>query len=104
LGAGFEGLERIPSMFVLLGSFQSYACASASTDYGAVKDNFAALADALEGFSRIKVRARRWRLSLHHPQSIKRAAGFDALFRLLAHQAAFVRLEAVFLTSGERRP
>lgn len=42
-------------MFVLLGSFQSFACNSASTDYAAVKDNFSALADLLSGFSRIKV-------------------------------------------------
>jgi hypothetical protein len=48
-------MERVPSMFVLLGSFQSYACNSASTDYAAVKDNFRALADLLAGFSRIKV-------------------------------------------------
>ena len=55
LCAGFEGLERVPSMFVLLGNFQSFSCNAASTDYSAVKDNFAALAEVISSFPRIKV-------------------------------------------------
>ena len=57
LHAGFEGVERVPSMFVLLGNFQSYACSSASTDYAAVGDNFSALASLLAAFPRIMARA-----------------------------------------------
>lgn len=53
---GFEGVERVPSMFVLLGNFQSFACASASTDYAAVAENFGALAQLLASFPRIMVR------------------------------------------------
>ncbi len=30
---GFESLERVPSMFVLMGSFQSFSCNAATTDY-----------------------------------------------------------------------
>ena len=54
--AGFEGLERVPSMFVLMGNFQSFACSSASTDYAAIKANFGALAALLASFPRIVVR------------------------------------------------
>ena len=57
LGAGFEGLERVPSMFVLLGNFQSFSCNAASTDYPALKDNFAALAEVIASFPRIRVGA-----------------------------------------------
>ena len=42
-------------MFVLMGSFQSYACNAAATDYGAVKANFSALAELISGFTRIAV-------------------------------------------------
>ena len=52
---GFEGLERVPSMFVLMGNFQSFACSSASTDYAAIRDNFGALAALLASFPRIAV-------------------------------------------------
>lgn len=48
-------MERVPSMFVLLGSFQSFSCNATSTDYTSIKDNFAALAELLAGFPRIKV-------------------------------------------------
>ena len=54
--AGFEGLERVPSMFVLMGNFQSYAASSASTDYAQIRDNFGALAALLAFFPRIVVR------------------------------------------------
>ncbi|BDA47706.1 DNA polymerase epsilon subunit 2 [Coccomyxa sp. Obi] len=56
--AGFEGLERVPSMFVLLGNFQSFSCNAASTNYSAVKDNFAALAELISSFPRIKEQSR----------------------------------------------
>ena len=53
--AGFEGLERVPSMFVLMGSFQSFSCQAATTDYAAVKANFTALAQLISSFTRIAV-------------------------------------------------
>lgn len=53
--AGFEGLDRVPSMFVLMGSFQSFSCQAATTDYAAVKANFTALAQLISGFTRIAV-------------------------------------------------
>ncbi|KAK9905544.1 hypothetical protein WJX75_001819 [Coccomyxa subellipsoidea] len=56
--AGFEGLERVPSMFVLLGNFQSFSCNAASTDYPALKDNFAALAEVIASFPRIRAESR----------------------------------------------
>ncbi|EIE23695.1 DNA polymerase epsilon, subunit B [Coccomyxa subellipsoidea C-169] len=55
---GFEGLERVPSMFVLLGNFQSFSCNAASTDYAALKDNFGALAGTLASFPRIRAESR----------------------------------------------
>ena len=54
--AGFEGLERVPSMFVLMGSFQSFSCNAATTDYAAIKANFTALAQLISEFTRITVR------------------------------------------------
>lgn len=43
-------------MFVLMGSFQSFSCNAATTDYAAVKANFTALAQLISDFTRIKVR------------------------------------------------
>ena len=42
-------------MFVLMGTFQSFSCGAATTDYAAVKANFTALAELIAGFTRIKV-------------------------------------------------
>ena len=53
--AGFEQLDQVPSMFVLMGSFQSFSCGAATTDYAAVKANFTALAQLITGFTRIAV-------------------------------------------------
>ena len=43
-------------MFVLMGSFQSFSCNAATTDYAAVKANFTALAQLISEFTRIAVR------------------------------------------------
>ena len=43
-------------MFVLMGSFQSFSCNAATTDYAAVKANFTALAQLISDFARIAVR------------------------------------------------
>lgn len=53
--AGFESLDRVPSMFVLMGSFQSFSCNAATTDYAGVKANFTALAQLINDFTRIAV-------------------------------------------------
>jgi len=53
--AGFESLDRVPSMFVLMGSFQSFSCNAATTDYAGVKANFTALAQLINDFTRISV-------------------------------------------------
>ncbi|CAK0783094.1 hypothetical protein CVIRNUC_006289 [Coccomyxa viridis] len=50
---GFEQLDQVPSMFVLMGSFQSFSCGAATTDYASVKANFTALAQLIAGFTRI---------------------------------------------------
>ncbi len=42
-------------MFVLMGSFQSFSCGAATTDYASVKANFTALAQLIAGFTRITV-------------------------------------------------
>ena len=42
--AGFDGLDTVPSVFVLMGNFQSTSCGAPSTNYVAVKEHFAALA------------------------------------------------------------
>ena len=42
-------------MFVLMGSFQSFSCGAATSDYAAVKANFTALAQLIAGFTRITV-------------------------------------------------
>ena len=42
-------------MFVLMGSFQSFSCSAATTDYAGVKANFTALAQLIAGFTRITV-------------------------------------------------
>ncbi|KAK9814165.1 hypothetical protein WJX72_001491 [[Myrmecia] bisecta] len=51
---GYEMMENVPSLFVLMGNFQSYSCASASTDYTAIRENFSSLAAALSQHRRIK--------------------------------------------------
>ena len=43
-------------MFVLMGSFQSFSCGAATTDYASVKANFTALAQLIARFTRITVR------------------------------------------------
>ena len=66
--AGFEGLERVPSMFVLMGSFQSFSCNAATTDYAAVKANFTALAQLISEFTRITVHAHQMPPTTHVTQ------------------------------------
>lgn len=59
-------MESVPGVFVLMGNFQSYSATSASTDYGAIKQNFSALAAALQRHRRLTVRPRpqgEWKIS-----------------------------------------
>jgi len=53
--AGYETLETVPSLFVLMGNFHSYNCTATSTDYAAVRNNFASLALLLTRHTRIVV-------------------------------------------------
>ncbi len=52
--AGFEGMEEPPTVMLLMGNFQSTACAA---DAAAMKENFSALAATLLRFPRLLVRA-----------------------------------------------
>ncbi len=54
--AGFESMDTVPRMFVLMGNFQSYSATSATTDYDAVRQNFTALAGVLQRHKRLVVR------------------------------------------------
>ena len=56
VAAGFEGMDTVPRMFVLMGNFQSYSATSATTDYDAVRQNFSALASVLQRHRRLVVR------------------------------------------------
>lgn len=53
---GYSGLEHPPSVFVLMGNFQSYDANSANVHYGRIKDNFAALGRLINQFPAIRVR------------------------------------------------
>jgi hypothetical protein len=55
--AGFEELDTVPRMFVLMGNFQSYPATLATTDYDAVRQNFSALASVLQRHRRLVVQA-----------------------------------------------
>ena len=50
-------MDSVPAVFVLMGNFQSYSATSATTDYAAIKQNFSALAAALQRHRRLTVRS-----------------------------------------------
>ena len=52
-------------MFVFMGSFQSFPCNAATTDYAAVKAGFTALAQLICEFERIAVSFYRCTIYLH---------------------------------------
>ncbi len=52
-GAGYEGLDQVPQLCVLMGNFTSAATPPASAV--TVRENFNALAAALRAFPRIRV-------------------------------------------------
>ncbi len=52
--AGYEQLEELPTLMLLMGNFQSAACAA---DAAAARDTFAALAATLLRFPRLQARA-----------------------------------------------
>lgn len=54
--AGFDGLDAVPSVFVLMGNFQSSSCGAPSTNYVAVKGHFAALAAMISQHKNLMVR------------------------------------------------
>lgn len=53
-GAGYEGLEQVPQLCVLMGNFTSAATPPAASAV-TVRENFNALAAALRAFPRIRV-------------------------------------------------
>lgn len=54
---GFNGLDTVPSAFVLMGNFQSQPAPTASTDYSALRENFKTLGSIISQYQRLQVRA-----------------------------------------------
>eukprot|EP00884_Botryococcus_braunii_P020984 jgi/Botrbrau1/756/Bobra.0181s0015.1 len=52
--SGFEDMDAVPSMFVLMGDFQSYSCNTVSTDHNSIRDNFRRLAHLIAQFHRLR--------------------------------------------------
>ena len=53
---GFDGLDTVPSAFVLMGDFQSQPVTTASTDYSTIKDQFKTLANIISQYQRLQVK------------------------------------------------
>ncbi|KAK9848386.1 hypothetical protein WJX84_000167 [Apatococcus fuscideae] len=51
---GFESMEEVPPVFVLLGDFQSFSCARVNPDYRIIQENFKALSSVLGRHTRLK--------------------------------------------------
>lgn len=52
--AGFDGLDTVPSTFVLMGNFQSQPATTGNTDYSTIKENFKALARIISQYQRLQ--------------------------------------------------
>ncbi len=52
---GFDGLDTVPSAFVLMGNFQSQPATTASTDYIVVREQFKSLAIVISRYQRLQV-------------------------------------------------
>lgn len=52
---GFDGLDTVPSAFVLMGNFQSQPATTASTDYTLIREQFKSLADVISRYQRLQV-------------------------------------------------
>jgi len=52
---GFDGLETVPSAFVLMGNFQSQPATTASTDYTVIREQFKSLAIVISRYQRLQV-------------------------------------------------
>lgn len=55
LGAGFSQLEQPPSLFVLMGPFQSYDAAAAAGRYPRMREHFAALGRVINQYPALRV-------------------------------------------------
>ncbi|KAL3133858.1 hypothetical protein ABBQ32_008325 [Trebouxia sp. C0010 RCD-2024] len=53
-GLGFNGLDTVPSAFVLMGNFQSQPAPTASTDYSALRENFKTLGSIISQYQRLQ--------------------------------------------------
>ncbi|KAL3143406.1 hypothetical protein ABBQ38_002229 [Trebouxia sp. C0009 RCD-2024] len=56
--SGFNGLETVPSAFVLMGNFQSQPAPTASTDYSAIRENFKTLGSIISQYQRLQEESR----------------------------------------------
>ncbi len=52
---GFDGLDTVPSAFVLMGNFQSQPATTASTDYTLIREQFKSLANVISRYQRLQV-------------------------------------------------
>ena len=52
---GYNGLDTVPSAFVLMGNFQSQPATTASTDYSAIRENFKTLGSIISQYQRLQV-------------------------------------------------
>ena len=52
---GFDGLDTVPSAFVLMGNFQSQPATTASTDYTVIREQFKSLANVISRYQRLQV-------------------------------------------------
>ncbi|KAL0045501.1 hypothetical protein WJX82_008463 [Trebouxia sp. C0006] len=52
--AGFDGLDTVPSAFVLMGNFQSQPATTASTDYTLIREQFKSLANVISRYQRLQ--------------------------------------------------
>ena len=52
---GFNGMDTVPSAFVLMGNFQSQPATTASTDYSVIREQFKSLATVISQYQHLQV-------------------------------------------------
>ena len=68
---GFDGLDTVPSAFVLMGNFQSQPATTASTDYSAIREQFKTLASIISQYQRLQVTCQAFCFNARrHPPSL----------------------------------
>ena len=84
---GFDGLDTVPSAFVLMGNFQSQPATTASTDYTLIREQFKSLANIISQYQRLQV-GHAWQFTLCGclcPSSISDQAGLCCASAGLCH-------------------